>query len=143
MGFARFCFKKTHTLLGTPEYMAPEIITYPHVHNWMVDWWALGILTFEPFTGESPWHVNQDTDDVEDLILAYRDCMDQGIPEKFHPWRVLDGTAKDFVSRLLTVDPKKRLGAKRGAEDVKQHGWFKFVKFNFEKLYSGELKAPY
>lgn len=47
MGFARFVINKTNTLAGTPEYMAPEVIDFPHAHDTNCDWWSLGVLTFE------------------------------------------------------------------------------------------------
>ena len=47
--FSPQVLNKTNTLAGTPEYMAPEIIDYPHTHDRAVDWWALGVLTYAPW----------------------------------------------------------------------------------------------
>lgn len=33
------------TFVGTPDYMAPEIIAYAG-HDHMVDWWGIGILMY-------------------------------------------------------------------------------------------------
>ena len=47
---------------------------------------------------------------------------------------------EDLISRLLCKDPKVRLGAK-GAEEVKQHAFFKDV--NWEAVVNKEVTPPY
>jgi len=47
---------------------------------------------------------------------------------------------EDLITRLLSKDPKARLGAK-GAEEVKQHPFFKDV--NWEAVMNKEITPPY
>ena len=56
-GFAKKIHDRSFSLLGTPEYMAPEIIMMTG-HNHGVDWWALGVLMFEMLVGYPPFYDN-------------------------------------------------------------------------------------
>ena len=57
--------KKPHRLIGTPDYMAPEIILGESINNFSIDWWSLGAMLFEflcgapPFNDDSPEKIFQ------------------------------------------------------------------------------------
>ncbi|CAK9033773.1 unnamed protein product [Durusdinium trenchii] len=140
MGFARFVLSKTHTLLGTPEYMAPEMIDPPHGHNHMVDWWALGVLVFEMLSGQAPWDNMGYDDNPMGQLLALRESQNQGLPDGFLPPSLI--LARDFIKKLVVVKPERRLGA-HGVEEVKNSGWFKSGTFSWERLVARQMSPPY
>ena len=129
-GFAKVLIDRTWTLCGTPEYLAPEIVLNKG-HGFAADWWCVGILAFECLTGTTPFVSN-------DPMEAYRKIVKGRVP-----WPAqLTTNARDFIDRLLCVDPSHRLGSfKGGSKDVRNHGWFDGL--DFKCLEAKQLAAPY
>ena len=97
-GVAKRIENKTNTLAGTPPYMAPEIVKQEY-YSFEVDWWSLGILTYEMTVGLDPW-------DENDPMKIY-EKIKKGLiqfPKNY------DKKLKNFIQHLLIGDPKKRMG---------------------------------
>ena len=129
-GFAKVVTKRTYTICGTPEYIAPEILLNQG-HGKAVDWWTLGILLFEMMAGYPPF---QD----DDPMNIYRKIINTKpkYPDGF------DENLKSLIKHLLRRDLSKRYGnLKDGAKDIKDHRFFKEV--NFNDLLGKKLSTPY
>ncbi|KNC51667.1 AGC/MAST/MAST protein kinase [Thecamonas trahens ATCC 50062] len=111
--------RRHNSNVGTPDYLAPEIILGTgHAHH--VDWWALGCVTFELLVGLPPFHA----DSIELLFanIVERNVVGgwPAVPED------MSEEARDFTDRLLVLQPEERLGA-CGADEVKAHPWFRGI----------------
>lgn len=129
-GFAKYVPDVTYTLCGTPDYIAPEVVsTKPY--NKSVDWWSLGILIYEMLAGFTPFY-DANTVKTYDNIL--------NLPLKFPNFFPDD--VRDLLSKLIQRDLSKRLGnLQNGVQDVKDHPWFAEVIWS--KLLNKSIETPY
>lgn len=129
-GFAKEVQTVTWTLCGTPDYIAPEVIT-TKPYNKSVDWWSLGILIFEMLAGYTPFY-DQTPMKTYEKILAGK----VHYPSHMHP------DAVDLLSKLITSDLSRRLGnLHNGPADIRNHAWFSEVVW--EKLLMKDIETPY
>jgi len=109
---------RTNSFVGTEEYLAPEVV-YSNGHGSGVDWWSLGVLTYELLYGTTPFK-GSTRDSTFKRIVAGR--------FRFPPQPPVSAACKAFIRELLQVDAGRRLGA-RGAEELKRHAFFRGVRW--------------
>ncbi|KAI7864969.1 hypothetical protein BDF14DRAFT_1883812 [Spinellus fusiger] len=103
--------------IGTPDYIAPESILGTG-EDTMVDWWALGVICYEFLYGIPPFHAETPDKVFENILYRHIDWHEDTVQ--------VSTEARDFMERLMTLNPRKRLGA-NGPEEVKQHPFFKNI----------------
>ena len=107
---------------GTLTYCAPEIILdRPYIKN--VDSWSLGIMTYLMLSGSLPFSGKNENEIAKSVVYSKLDFNKKAI------WNDISKEAKDFISKLLEKDLKKRIDMKTALE----HPWFKKFRLKNEE----------
>ncbi|PWA17686.1 hypothetical protein CCH79_00008260 [Gambusia affinis] len=98
-------------ILGTPEYVAPEILNYEPI-SIATDMWSIGVLIYVMLTGESPFL----GDDKQETFLNISQVNVDYSQDTFEG---ISSLAVDFIKSLLVKNPRKRATA----EECLNHPW--------------------
>lgn len=101
------------SIVGTPDYLAPEIVL-SRTHGFTADYWSLGCVIYEFLTGVPPFHCETENETLGQILTGRFDLTE------------LEGMSDnviDLIKRLLVVNPENRLGA-NGIKEIMEHPWF-------------------
>ncbi len=114
--------KKIDNLIGTAEYVSPEIIN-KNVQNYKsCDIWSFGIIMYELFHGYTPFKGKNDLETIENIKKG-----------KYKINEKLPNDVKDLIIKLLNYNQNERLGL-NDIKDIMNHKFFNGI--NFENLYN-------
>ncbi|XP_026870397.2 myosin light chain kinase, smooth muscle [Electrophorus electricus] len=98
-------------MYGTPEFVAPEVISYEPVGP-ATDMWSIGVICYILLSGESPFQGGSDSETLALVTAAEWEFVDESFED-------ITEQAKDFISSLLHKDTRRRMSC----EEALFHSW--------------------
>lgn len=104
------------TACGSPCYAPPEMIKEEKYNGALTDIWSSGIILYLMLCGKLPFY-HEENDIMYEKILSGKFELPDHLSDK----------AKDILTKILEVDPKKRFNF----EQIKEHPWFNIIDKNY------------
>jgi calcium-dependent protein kinase len=127
--------EKMHTIVGTPYYVAPEVLKGNY--DFSCDVWSLGVILFIMLCGYPPFEGDNNKE-------IFKRVLTQDLEFDPADWTEISQQVKDLLCRMLEKDPLKRISI----VDCLNHPWFNIVhndSVQFDKkifLRLKEFRAP-
>ncbi|GMY28175.1 calcium-dependent protein kinase 29 isoform X2 [Fagus crenata] len=99
-------------IVGSAYYVAPEVLQRNYGKE--MDVWSAGVILYILLSGVPPFW-----GETEKAIFAA--ILEAKLDLQSSPWPSISASAKDLITRMLTVNPKKRITA----ADALEHPWLK------------------
>ncbi|KAL4490881.1 hypothetical protein ABPG72_008617 [Tetrahymena utriculariae] len=115
---------KKNRVVGTPDYIPPEVINGESANNQSIDWWSLGVMVYEFIAGIPPFNDESVEKIFSNIKKGHIEWPDVGYGED-----EMTPEAQDLIKKLLNHDYKKRLGA-NGSQEIKQHKFFSGIQWD-------------
>ncbi|KRZ52932.1 Serine/threonine-protein kinase LATS2 [Trichinella nativa] len=122
--------RKALSLVGTPNYIAPEVLLRTG-YTRLCDWWSVGVILYEMVVGQPPFLADT-PEQTQAKVINWRQCLH--IPVEAH----LSVEVVDLILRLC-CSVEHRLGQNKSAASIKAHPFFSCI--DWENL--RRMEAPY
>ena len=106
--------EKMHTILGTPYYVAPEVLKGDYDEK--CDIWSIGAMTYLMLCGDPPFTGDSNNEIFKKIVKAE-------LKFNSYKWKNISDEAKDFVKLCLNKNATQR----PSASEALDHKWFKSV----------------
>jgi len=126
-GSAKKLVGHTFTLLGTPHYMAPEVVMGDG-YGFTCDLWGLGVCLYEFMCGSLPY--GRGLQDPYKIFIAI-------LTQKLVLPSQIDVSSRELIQKLLRRPTKLRVQF----SEMRSHSFFRNL--SFEKLLCRSLQAPH
>jgi len=110
-------------IFGTIEYISPEMLEHKITDYRTNDIWALGVIIYIIYNGESPFLGKNDFFTIENIKNCQFKFVNENIPEE----------AKDLINHILVKDPTKRYNISQ----IKNHKYFDGI--NWDELLNKKI----
>nr|XP_033805474.1 serine/threonine-protein kinase LATS2 [Geotrypetes seraphini]XP_033805475.1 serine/threonine-protein kinase LATS2 [Geotrypetes seraphini]XP_033805476.1 serine/threonine-protein kinase LATS2 [Geotrypetes seraphini]XP_033805478.1 serine/threonine-protein kinase LATS2 [Geotrypetes seraphini]XP_033805479.1 serine/threonine-protein kinase LATS2 [Geotrypetes seraphini]XP_033805480.1 serine/threonine-protein kinase LATS2 [Geotrypetes seraphini] len=109
-----------HSLVGTPNYIAPEVLLRKG-YTQLCDWWSVGVILFEMLVGQPPFLAATPTE-TQLKVINWESTLHIPSQNKLSP------EARDLIIKLCCA-AEDRLGI-NGIDDIKGHPFFDAIDFS-------------
>ncbi|PAA69874.1 hypothetical protein BOX15_Mlig013374g1 [Macrostomum lignano] len=127
--------------VGTLGYMAPEVVRGER-YAFPVDWFGLGCIVFEMLAGRSPFRRRKERVKREEIDRRVREDTEDYSAAGSDGESPFSQSAEAFCRALLAKDPAERLGTASGANELREHDFFRGA-INWRRLEAGVEPVPF
>ena len=118
------------TMIGTPFFMAPEIISGEH-YSFPADYFSVGVCLYFMYYKKYPFGMGR-----QDVYLIYQDILKK--PVSFIEVNNNNNLLNDLIKLLLDKEPSVRIS---NLKNIKSHQFFK--NFDWDSLVTKKITPPY